>query len=222
VLLLAAAVVVAAGAVGALLVREGAPRPGATAAIAKSTASAAPGVGAAAGSAGGQSRGPAPSPTASLAPGKLPLPSSADVVVEVTGQALQALPTGSTHLVLNVASLPQPGPSLAVYRYAPRSGPADGSILEQSGLPQGLASTGYPTQAPADAFAAAITREEAGMPSSLLPTLPVTQARLVYVAVVTGGQGYLEPAYLFTGMMRYHVLVQAQVLVPALAPSILQ
>jgi hypothetical protein len=143
-------------------------------------------------------------------------------VEESTEGTLQPLPVGSTNLVLNVASLPQPAASLAVYRYAPASGPADGAILELNGLPQGLSSTGYPSQAPTDAFTAAAARESAGIPANLQRTLPVTQARLVYVAVVAGGQGYLEPAYLFSGSMRFHAVVQAQVLVPALAPSILQ
>jgi hypothetical protein len=220
IVLLAAAVLVAAGVVGTLLVRQAGPRASPkTAGVRYSTSFTA---GPPAATPSGQTGQGRPTPRPPLAAGKVPAPTQAGVVEEVTEGTLQPLPLGSTHLVLNVANLPLPATSLAVYRFAPASGPADGSILELNGLPRGLASTGYPSQAPADAFTAAATREGAGISPNLQRTLPVTQARLVYVSVVTGGQGYLEPAYLFSGSMRFHAVVQAQVLVSALAPSILQ
>ena len=53
--------------------------------------------------------------------------------------------------------------------------------------------------------------------------LALTQARLVYVAVVDNGEGYLEPAYLFTGTyQKGEATAAAQVLVPAVAAAALR
>jgi hypothetical protein len=173
------------------------------------------------GASSGQAGGASPSTSGPAAAGKLPVPAQAGVVEQVISGTEQPLSIGSTHLVLNVTNLPQPGPTLAVYRYAPASGPAAGTILEVNTLPPGLAATSYPSRQPGEAFSEAAAHEAGGNPPSQQLSLAVTQARLVYVAVVAGENGYLEPAYLFAGSMRFHTIVQAQILVPALAASAL-
>jgi len=80
-------------------------------------------------------------------------------------------------------------------------------------VPAALSVGIYPSRPVADAVAAA----QAGRASS--QTVVLTQARLVYVAVVTGGEGFLEPAYLFTGSAGG---VSVQLLESALAPSALR
>jgi hypothetical protein len=95
-----------------------------------------------------------------------------------------------------------------VYRYDPASGPAAGTILEQAAVPGGLTAVSYPARQAAEAESEASAQ------------LAAAGERLVYVAVVSGGQGYLEPAYLFTGTAPVDgTTVPAQLLVPALAAS---
>lgn len=120
------------------------------------------------------------------------------------------------------ASVVQPGPTLPVYSYAPGSGPADGAVLAPDQVPMGLPSMSYPIQPPRAAFAAADAR--AAGAAAYLPQseMTVTDVRLVYVAVVAGGRGYLEPAYLSAGTALVGGRsVQVQVLLPALAASAL-
>jgi len=66
-------------------------------------------------------------------------------------------------------------------------------------------------------FEDAVAAAQASQPSGRAAVL--TQARLVYVAVVSGEVGFLEPAYLFTGTAGG---APAQVLVSALAPTALR
>jgi hypothetical protein len=106
------------------------------------------------------------------------------------------------------ASPSPPAAGLAVYRFDPTSGPAAGAILDPDVVPPALPVGIYPSRSPAEAVAAA---EVGGTPGG---PVVLTQVRLVYVAVVSGNQGFLEPAYLFTGSAGS---VQVQVLVSALA-----
>jgi hypothetical protein len=66
-------------------------------------------------------------------------------------------------------------------------------------------------------------RVEAAGPSGAAAEAFLTQARVVYVAVVADGRGYLEPAYLYTGGVRSAAgTSEARLLVPALAASALR
>jgi hypothetical protein len=157
--------------------------------------------------------GPSRSDTAGAALpfGRLPEPAAAGVLQVVRPSGPSALPIGAQGASVNGPSPPPPG--LAVYRYDPATGPADGTILETNAVPAALSVGIYPSRPVADAVAAA----EAGRASSQAVVL--TQARLVYVAVVSGGRGFLEPAYLFTGSSGG---MSVQLLESALAPSALQ
>jgi hypothetical protein len=148
------------------------------------------------GSASAPARGAAPAPAASpaLAFGRLPAPSGAGVA-----------PAGA---FVRGANPPGEPPVLPVYVYKPGSGPADGTIVDPGAIPPGLTSAPYPTRPAADAVAGSTANAGQG-------SVALTQARLVYVAVVADGQGYLEPAYLYTGQTAAGD--QARLLVPALA-----
>jgi len=163
----------------------------------------------------------APQAAAALPYGQLPPPPAAGVAqIAVDGRMTQ-VPAGAAIRTV-IGSPPQPGPMISVFRYDAGAGPPSGAIVEPSALPPGLTSRPYPSRPATDAVGAAIDRASAsGAQSAGLVTL--TQVRLVYVAVVAGGQGYLEPAYLFTG--RYEngaAAATAQVLVPALAANALR
>lgn len=170
---------------------------------------------------------------ASLAPnglpfGQLPAPPQAGVVQVVQADRLSPVPAGARMSIAD-GGLPQPGASLSVYRYDPASGPPAGAVLEPGALPATMAGSAYPTRQARDAFTEAAGRAAgagdgaAANPSVQVPAATMTEARLVYVAVVAGGRGYLEPAYLFTGTYQNGgTAVAAQVLVPALAPSALR
>jgi len=151
---------------------------------------------------------------AALPFGTLPAPTGAGVPQVVRPAGPSSAPEGAQGGTVQGASVPQLPPRIAVYRYDPASGPANGTILETNAVPAALSMGLYPTRPAADAVAAA----EAGRTSSG-GAVVLTQARLVYVAVVSGGDGFLEPAYLFTGTAGN---VPAQVLVSALAPSVLR
>ena len=153
--------------------------------------------------------------SAGLPFGRLPAPRAASVSGLVAG----GQPAAAGQPAASQGAVPAPQPAtLPVFRYGPPSGPADGTILEVGSLPGGLESAAYPTRSVSDALAGASrSGAVAGHPSAVL-----TQARLVYVAVVSGGQGFLEPAYLCTGTAPgAGGSVPVQVLVPALAPAAL-
>lgn len=155
---------------------------------------------------------------------RLPAPTQAGVaqVIQPYGGS-SPLPAGAVRVTVGPkASLPQPGPMLPVYSYVAGSGPADGAVLAPDQVPTGLPSMSYLTRPPGSAFAAADARTAAGSASLPQSEMTVTDVRLVYVAVVAGGQGYLEPAYLATGTAPVGGRsVQVQVLVSALAASAL-
>jgi hypothetical protein len=159
-------------------------------------------------------------------PGLLPAPAAAGVpeVVQDSG-ARSPLPVGRASLVFTGSSLPAVGPSASVYSYDPASGPADGTIVEVPAVPAGLRSADYPARQAGDGFTDAAAH--AAGTATNLPAPPdiatFTAVRLVYVAVVSGGQGYLEPAYLFTGTLQGGgSTANVQVLVPALAAASLR
>jgi hypothetical protein len=79
----------------------------------------------------------------------------------------------------------------------------------------------YPMQPPSAVVNAAMSAAPLMTPKDTgpVPTVTMNQATLVYTAVVSGGVGYLEPAYLFTGTFTSHAeTFEKRVLVPALAP----
>jgi hypothetical protein len=162
-----------------------------------------------------QAPGAAGTDLAGLPYGRLPLPAGANVpqvARNVAGQpVVSPLPSGPEPIAIQAAG-PQSGPTLPVYRYAPGSGPASGTILEPGSLPPGLPAAPYPARTAGDAVG------DAGSSQS---QVTLNQGRLVYVAVVANGQGYLEPAYLYTGTARSGTAtVAVQLLMPALAPSV--
>jgi hypothetical protein len=159
-------------------------------------------------------------------PGLLPAPAAAGVpeVVQDSG-GRSPLPVGRASLVFTGSGLPAVGPTARVYSYDPASGPADGTIVEVSAIPAGLRAADYPARQAGDGLADAAAR--AAGTAANLPAPPdiatLTAVRLVYAAVVSGGQGYLEPAYLFTGTLQGGgSTANVQVLVPALAAASLR
>ena len=54
-----------------------------------------------------------------------------------------------------------------------------------------------------------------------VPTIRLDRVELVYALAISGGQGYYEPAYLFSGSFQYsgHTFVK-RVLVPLVDPSL--
>jgi hypothetical protein len=159
-------------------------------------------------------------------PGLLPAPAAAGVpeVVQDSG-GRSPLPVGRASLVFTGGSLPVVGPSARVYSYDPASGPADGTIVEVSAIPPGLRAADYPARQAGDGLSDAAAH--AAGTAANLPAPPdiatLTAVRLVYAAVVSGGQGYLEPAYLFTGTLQVGgSTANVQVLVPALAAASLR
>jgi hypothetical protein len=150
---------------------------------------------------------------AALPFGPLPAPAAAGVPQVVRPGGPSPLPAGAGRVTAPAATAPQPAPGLPVYRYDPAAGPPDGTILETNALPSGLTAGIYPSRPPAEAIADATAGSAAGQ------QVVLTGSRLVYVAVVSGGQAYLEPAYLYTGTAGG---APAQLLVSALAPSALR
>ncbi len=56
-----------------------------------------------------------------------------------------------------------------------------------------------------------------------IPTVQLTSVRLVYALAVAGGEGYFEPAYLFSGSFSYNGKTYVKrVLVPLVDPSLRQ
>ncbi|HEY4028456.1 MAG TPA: hypothetical protein VGO86_18660, partial [Candidatus Dormibacteraeota bacterium] len=78
-------------------------------------------------------------------------------------------------------------------------------------------------QPPGNAISDAAARAAATNAATQQGEVTLTQARLVYVAVVADGRGYLEPAYLFTGSEQAGgTTVPAQILLTALSISVLR
>jgi hypothetical protein len=201
------AVLVVAGLV-LVLVQFGGPHGPSTGASTAASRAAAPAAPAASGAASAGTN------AAALPFGLLPAPTAAGVPQLTRPAGPSSLPEGVQGGSVQGADVPQLPPRLAVYEYDPASGPPNGKILDANAVPPGLSVGVYPTRPAADAIAAA----EAGRTSSG-GTVVLTQARLVYVAVVSGQEGFLEPAYLFTGTAGN---APAQVLVSALAPYALR
>ena len=97
-----------------------------------------------------------------------------------------------------------------------------GHILEISGILR-LAeqSATYPLRAPSAVVNAAISATPVTHESDHpVPAVTLAHVSLVYTTVESGGVGYLEPAYLFTGIFSSHgQTFEKRVLVPALVPS---
>jgi len=96
-----------------------------------------------------------------------------------------------------------------------------GHILEISGtLPLAEQPATYPLRAASTAITAAVAATPVTNESGSVPVVRLTHATLVYTTVRSGGVGYLEPAYLFTGQFtRDGYRYEKRVLVPALAPN---
>jgi hypothetical protein len=152
--------------------------------------------------------------------GPVPAPPNANVPQVVQDGRQSPLPA-VFRLAVPDGSLPQPGPTIAVFRYDPNSGPPSGAILEPGALPPGIGGAAYPSRPAGDALTEASARGAAsGQAAPAGAAVTLTQARLVYVAVVAGADGFLEPAYLFTGTYQNGgPAVTAQLLVPALAST---
>lgn len=78
----------------------------------------------------------------------------------------------------------------------------------------------YPLRAPSTAITAAVTATPVTNESGPVPSVTLTKATLVYTTAASGGVGYLEPAYLFTGRFTQNGFpYEKRVLVPAISPS---
>ncbi|HXM55527.1 MAG TPA: hypothetical protein VOB72_09055 [Candidatus Dormibacteraeota bacterium] len=157
---------------------------------------------------------------AALPFGPVPAPPNAGVSQVVQDSRLSPLPA-AFRVAIPDTSLPQPGTSITVFRYDPNTGPPSGAILEPGALPPGIGGGAYPSRPAADALADASARGAGANQSAQAgAAVTLTQVRLVYVAVVAGDEGFLEPAYLFTGTYQNGGdAVTAQLLLPALAAS---
>lgn len=156
---------------------------------------------------------------------RLPAPAQAGVpqVIRQDG-TLSPLPAGGVRMVLAPADgLPEPSQTMPVYTYAAGAGPADGAIVTVGQVPSARLAGSYPTRPLGAAFAEAAARAAGAAVTAQQSEVTVRGASLVYVAVVAGGQGYLEPAYLATGTAQVGgESGQVQVLIPALAASVLR
>jgi hypothetical protein len=148
---------------------------------------------------------------AGFAFGQLPAPAAAGALQAVLPAGPLALTGGSQRVDVQAAA-PPVAKGILVYRFDPASGPPAGTVLDPGQVPAGLAMGTYPARSAAEAVAVA-----AGAGSSQAVVL--TQVRLVYVAVVADGAGYLEPAYLYTGTAGG---APVQLLLSALTPSALR
>jgi hypothetical protein len=97
-----------------------------------------------------------------------------------------------------------------------------GQVYRASGpLPAAETSGRYPLRAAGSTINAALTSAPLVQESGPVPSVPLTRAQLVYTAVRSGSQTYLEPGYLFTGtFVRDGLQYEKRVLVPALAASV--
>ncbi|MDQ6711031.1 MAG: hypothetical protein M3Z11_10810 [Candidatus Dormibacteraeota bacterium] len=88
-------------------------------------------------------------------------------------------------------------------------------VTEQSGP--------YPLRAPSSTVAEAIAASPLVPVQGPVPSVALTRSELVYTAVKSGAQTYLEPGYLFGGLFgREGQLSEKRVLVPALAVAVTQ
>ena len=91
----------------------------------------------------------------------------------------------------------------------------------QGPLPLNLDSASYPLITAGQAVQKAVTSSPTG--SQVISPTPVVQlnrVELVYALAVSGGQGFYEPAYLFSGTFHYQgQTMEKRVLVPAVDPS---
>jgi hypothetical protein len=89
-------------------------------------------------------------------------------------------------------------------------------------LPLGLTPTSYRLISNDAAVRAAVSSPPAGTSAiSPTPKVQLTSAQLVYALAVAGGQGYFEPAYLFSGSFQYNGQTYVKrVLVPLVDPSL--
>lgn len=167
---------------------------------------------------GGRAEQAAPLAPPALPFGRLPAPPDAGIAEVADSGRLSPLPAG-VRTTIAEASLPQPASSLSVFHYDAASGPPSGAIIEPSALPANIAGSPYPTRPAGTALQDASQRAAGAAGPAGGAEVTLTQARLVYVAVVSGSDGYLEPAYLFTGTYRNGAAapLPAQVLVPAVA-----
>lgn len=110
-----------------------------------------------------------------------------------------------------------------VYRFAVPAGLGNGTVLATPPpLPGDATSSSYPTRDGATAARDALTVPPVSAAAALDPTpnVTLTKASIVYVVVVEGSTGYLQPAYLFSGQFTAGgTLYEKRVLVPALAAS---
>jgi hypothetical protein len=164
----------------------------------------------------GTSRADTAGGQAALPFGPLPAPAAAGIIQAVRPAGPSALPAGAQRVDVQGPTPPPVAPRLAVYRFDPATGPPNGSILDPGQVPAGLTAGVYPSLSAADAVAAAVG---GGAGQAVV----LTQARFVYVAVVSGGQGFLEPAYLYTGTAGSGTgSAPVQLVVSVLAPSALR
>ena len=99
-----------------------------------------------------------------------------------------------------------------------------GHVLEVSGILR-LAeqSAAYPLRGLASVVNAAVTATPVTNDSGPIPAVTLTHVTLLYTTVESGGAGYLEPAYLFTGKFsRDGYPYEKRVLIPAVASSALR
>jgi hypothetical protein len=82
-------------------------------------------------------------------------------------------------------------------------------------------SANYPLRPAAEAAKAAVTAAPVlPAPGQPVPAVTLNKATLVYTAVRTGEVGYMEPAYLFTGVFEQNrTTFEKRVLIPAVAAS---
>jgi hypothetical protein len=99
-----------------------------------------------------------------------------------------------------------------------------GNILEIDALlRQAEEPATYPLRSPSTIVGAAVTATPLTNESGPVPAVALTRVTLVYTVVESGGIGYMEPAYLFSGTFsRDGYPYEKRVLIPALGPSALR
>jgi hypothetical protein len=108
-------------------------------------------------------------------------------------------------------------------RYGIEVDVSDGkAVLAFGQLPISLSATTYRLISNDAALAAALRAAPSGPAViSPMPIVHLDQALLVYALAVSGGQGYFEPAYLFSGSFQYNgQMYVKRVLVPLVDPSL--
>jgi hypothetical protein len=94
-------------------------------------------------------------------------------------------------------------------------------VLVSGLLPVSLDRADYRIISPDQAIRIAVAPESsASVTASPVPTVPLTQAELVYVLVPAGDHSFYEPAFLFSGKVQVNgVTMVKHILVPAVDPS---